>query len=164
MIKITNKKRKCNPEHEQVLIEGKHVDKTIAPLLKLIWKHGIETTNSCGNNHPAKKFRELKGMKKTGGYVWIEFLSMRHLTKFLNLVAKYPSKNEYQGSMYQRIIGYSNEESNWKYNLNIHDWGVKEILLDDTIIPKFTGKHDIDFVCDVRFDKKEIFEIMKALK
>ena len=145
-------KRRCNPrDHEQVSVNGKLVDKGIAPLLKLIWKHKIETTNSCEDNQP--------------GLIWIEFLNMKNLTKFLNLIAKYPNKNEvFWKTMYSRIMGNSDEKDNWKYDIHPINWGVDEEIVDDEAIETFSGKHDIDFTISVRFSKKEVPEIMKALK
>jgi hypothetical protein len=50
------------------------IDKNIAPLLTLMWKHGIRTKNCCEDS-----------LGKPG-YVWIEFLSSIDFNKFAYIV------------------------------------------------------------------------------
>lgn len=164
MIRLTknkNKKftRKHNPEHEQVLIEGKYVDKGIANLLKLIWSKGIKTVNSCEENKP--------------GIIWIQFQSINDLNKFLNRIARYPKGHgeNFWDTMYGRMMNLSNEKENWNYDMVIPvNYGVEEKLIKNSksssgyeAIETFTGKHDIDFNPSLRFPKKDLTEIMRNL-
>lgn len=148
--KSKNRKKFTGDGHKQILTEGKYIDKGIATLLQAIWKHGIRTTNSCEENQP--------------GIVWIEFLTIGELNKFLNLIAVYPKKNEiFWKTLYSRIISNS-EKDNWKYNINIIDWGVDVKIVGDEAISTFKGKHNLDFTASVRFPKSDLKEILKRLK
>lgn len=66
-----------NVRHKTVdlLYKGRYlipIDENIAPLIKEIWKSGINTCNSCENNKL--------------DHVWIEFASMSDFDKFIQIV------------------------------------------------------------------------------
>ena len=93
--------------------EGQNVriDRDIAHLMSLMWRLGIETSNSCHahcsflcrcKNKKAKDkngevFHKKVLTKNCHNNVWITFPSTRSLEQFLNIVAEY---SEEDGSMY----------------------------------------------------------------
>ena len=62
------------------------VDKQIAPLIKEMWKAGIETYQSCQDNPP--------------GWIWIQFMSSHELEKFLSIIGDYADT---LGSLHDRM-------------------------------------------------------------
>ncbi|MBI3410992.1 MAG: hypothetical protein HY040_21880 [Planctomycetes bacterium] len=63
-----------------------NIDRKLAPLIRELWKAGIETTMSCEETEP--------------GIAWIEFADVDNLATFLDTVTKYEPGND---TLYNRI-------------------------------------------------------------
>jgi hypothetical protein len=90
-------------EHKQVRIrcygQDAYVDEGIAPLIKEMWRAGIETCMSC--------------QEGAYGFVWLHFLFPDDAIRFLNIVAEYDPDPD---SLYHRML--ANDVDNphsWKY-------------------------------------------------
>jgi hypothetical protein len=93
-----------NTKHKQVFFCVRdmeaEVDEGIAPVIKALWEHGIETTMSCQEDE--------------WGMVWIQFPPDADLTAFIETVAIYePGAN----SLYSRAIPYlaGAEPPSWEF-------------------------------------------------
>jgi hypothetical protein len=107
------KEREDLIEHKQTAILDPasnmmiEVDEGIAPLLQIIWNHGIITTNSCQENKP--------------GIIWIEFLAAEDAEAFLTRVVSGldPINNpRADNCLYSRIAGAN---GGWQYTAHPHD-------------------------------------------
>ena len=97
-------------QHKTVIVEEGEwkakIDERLAPLIRAIWKAGIETTMCCQEFHR--------------GIAWIAFASADDLTAFLNLVGIYESGDD---TLYNRI-NYRNGAISaplWEYFVNVGD-------------------------------------------
>ncbi len=76
------------------------VDKSIAPLIDLIWKAGIETTDSCIRH---SHFRKRPGFRfECIPRTWIAFRSSEDAERFMKIVM---SRLDPDDEMYKRING-----------------------------------------------------------
>jgi hypothetical protein len=75
---VTSSQRRPTEEHPSVELIGPdgdvvRIDREIAPLIHWLWHNGMETFNSCQDNH---------------GYVWIEF-GVHSAEAFLDHIKEY---------------------------------------------------------------------------
>lgn len=95
--------------HSAVIVEvgpwRAEIDEALAPLIREIWKAGIETEMSCQETEP--------------GIAWIEFASVEHLCRFLNAAVYHERESD---SLYKRSqqLG-SGSTPMWEYTFNLMD-------------------------------------------
>jgi hypothetical protein len=129
------------------------VDVEIAPLIKELWRAGVDTVMSCQDN--------------TAGRVWIQFFSSQSLERFLNIVGEY---EEGEGSLYDRIQSADDcttrpDRGGWWYSLcpsdvacdeeDDHD---EEAGADEWLEPQFAA------CLSVRFPRADLPTVLQRLK
>lgn len=99
--------------HKTVVVEYKdkkaNIDVKIAPLIKEMWKAGIDTSMSCQNSD---------------GKVWIEFEDIEHMCDFLNIISLMDSA----GEGLRHKIDISSGDSGWDFDLHIADLHGPDLL------------------------------------
>jgi len=129
------------------------VDRSIAPLIKEIWKAGIFTLNSCQENRP--------------GIIWIAFFSVLDAEAFLNIVARY---EEGIDTLYNRIRQawthyHGGIPGAWEYDVLPTDFSVDQHFLEDGSIDETcTGPSEFIFTMSVRFPKRDYPILLKRMK
>jgi len=111
------------------------IDEMIAPLIGLIWQHGLHTNNSCQDNVPH-------------GYIWIAFDTSNHLKTFLKLIFKGENSarfNEWKTSMSTCpiIVGEYSEA-------NLANDSDTELTPEELLIC------DFHVCCSVRFQQSDL--------
>ena len=94
------------------------IDEDLAPLIREIWKAGIETLMSCQETEP--------------GIAWIEFDSIPELLRFLDLITTYePGVDTLYNRIHHQLTGPMSAPT-WEYQLNLMDMfeGQEEQLID----------------------------------
>jgi hypothetical protein len=101
--------------HEAVTVRvgdrKEDIDKMLAPLIRELWRAGIETMMSCQETEP--------------DIAWIEFNTVEDFERFLNLVADY---EEGVDTLYNRINNQLTGALSapcWEYQVNVFDCGFK---------------------------------------
>ena len=112
-------------DHKQVRVKyrGKFikVDEGIAPLLKAIWKLGIETTLSCQENRD--------------GIAWIEFATAEDAKAFIDIVSHRHDSDPH--SLYNRIAGeWCDDDAKepplfWEFSTSPHDLNKERSSTDE---------------------------------
>jgi hypothetical protein len=92
--------------YDNLIVE---VDEGLAPLLTVIWKHGIDTCLSCEENFP--------------GIAWIMFDTAYDAEKFLNLVFVRNRKKPFWETMDGRITECGKD--NWEYSVCVDNLSSK---------------------------------------
>lgn len=97
--------------HPTIIVEvgswREEIDVALAPLIREIWKAGIETMMSCQEVEP--------------GIAWIAFPAVEELFHFLNLVTRYEPEVD---TLYNRIHHQRTGPMSapvWDYQLNLMD-------------------------------------------
>lgn len=125
------------------------VDKQIAPLIKGMWKAGIETYQSCQDN-PA-------------GWVWIQFMSSHELEKFLSIVGDYQaalgSLHDRMRHGYDRVVGP--RVGQWRYVVVAHDLAVDEVDTEaDGVQEICVGPPDFMILIGVHFPHADYSQVL----
>ena len=147
----------ASTRHEKVRVrhgsQKADVDKQIAPLIREMWKAGIETYQSCQDN-PA-------------GWVWIQFESNHELQRFLNIVGDYEPA---LGSMHDRIRhGYDRltgpRVGQWRYVVTVDDFAVEEVDTDGgSVQESYAGLPDFRALIAVHFPHYDLVEVLKRMR
>jgi len=121
--------------HPAVIVEvgpwREEIDEALVPLIREIWKAGIETFMSCQEMDP--------------GIAWIEFPSVEELFRFLNMVTRYEPGVD---TLYNRINHQRTGPMSapvWEYQLNLMDIfeGQEEQVIDGLVC--FEGMASVYF-------------------
>jgi hypothetical protein len=107
------------PNHKQVRVKANgqaaYVDEGIAPLIKEIWRAGIQTIMSC--------------QKGAYGFVWLNFVDTEDAGEFLNIVAEYSRDSD---SLYKRMFGRDAENpKSWIYKFHAEDYNLVQYLNEE---------------------------------
>ena len=101
----------CSREHSTVTVTvgdwSAEIDVDIAPLIREIWKAGIETMMSCQEALP--------------GIAWIEFPEVKEILRFLNMVTLFEPGID---TLYNRInptLTGAKSAPDWEYQFNLLD-------------------------------------------
>lgn len=127
------------------------IDEEIAPLIRELWKAGIDTSNSCQETRP--------------GIVWIEFATAEDAARFLNVVAEYEEGAE---GLYARITGRwggcEHSSPPWEYDALPEDLGLVEAFLDDDEIDEWhEGEVEFRFSMSVRFPRSDFPAVLARM-
>lgn len=127
------------------------IDEEIAPLIRELWRAGIDTLNSCQENRP--------------GIVWVQFATADDAAMFLNVVAEY---DEEPDGLYARITGRSDRCEHspppWDYHALPEDLGLIEAFLDDDEIDEWhEGESEFLFNMSVRFPRCDFPAVLARL-
>lgn len=105
------KKSADSRPHPTVLVEvgdkSERIDVELAPLIREMWRAGINTVMSCQNCFE--------------GCAWIEFDSAEELTRFFGMIVYY---EPHENSLYRRITRTQRDldaELSWEFELHVHD-------------------------------------------
>ena len=129
------------------------VDKAIAPLIREMWRAGIETYQSC-QDRPA-------------GYVWIQFDSSHELERFLNIIGDYEAAH---GSLHYRMRhGYDclggRRVGQWHYVVGAYDLAVDEVNTEAGGVQEIcVGPPDFMVLIAVHFPHADLPQVLKRLK
>lgn len=113
------------------------IDKDISHMISLMWKLGIDTSNSCqaACAYDCKcRYKNGGNEKKRAGcnnHVWIAFPSSRELEKFMNIVAKFePTNDKHEWTMYDHVQGYGRPcgEPSWLFSFAMSNHGEKKVI------------------------------------
>ena len=131
------------PHHEKTILkhngEDIPIDNLIVPLIKQIWKAGINTIQSCEDNNPEN-------------YIWLEFVSPKDGKKFLRIIRK--TKNE---SLKERMHMDFEGENQWYYKCILDDTSTYDEAFDP-------AEWKLSLLFSVRFPQKDLKKVMKQLK
>jgi hypothetical protein len=140
-------------KHEAVLVrEGDmeaEIDVKIAPLVREIWRAGIETYMSC--------------QEDGFGLVWLEFPGEKELLSFLGIVVD--RYEEGRDSLYNRSVGefcptYPN--SSWEFDMRPLDYALHDECGDEEVWHE--GEPDIAFLHSVRFPPADLPLLLRRLR
>jgi hypothetical protein len=132
-----------NGYHKMVVVEYRGlsawIDEGIAPLIRELWRAGIDTVMSCEENRP--------------GWMWIEFAHATGAEEFLSIVARYETGID---TLYNRIRhGWDPGEGDllgqWEYDALPTDLAVTETEKDGYIEESCSGRSRFLFTFSVRF-------------
>src|SRR5262249_18565268 len=138
--------------HKAIVLKVGHqeaeIDKLLVPLIRQIWKAGIETIMSCQEVEP--------------GICWIEF-EPDQLEKFLNIIAKYEDGAD---TLYNRIVGEltgPKSAPEWVYLFSPHNYAIDP---DDPDSYDASGPYLGAFylAADVYFPQSDLPVLLKRLK
>jgi hypothetical protein len=121
------------------------IDTLLAPLIREIWKSGINTVMSCQETEP--------------GIAWIEFEAVDDLVHFLNIVAEY---EEGVDTLYNRInfrLTGPKSAPDWQYQANLLDCGF--IPEEDD---RYEGAPDFLVTVSVYFPQSDLSVLLTRLK
>jgi len=127
------------------------IDTAIAPLIREIWKVGIDTFMSC--------------QEDGWGKVWICFPDLVDLVRFLNIVARYEPGTE---TIYNRMnpqLLCSDSKPAWDYELHPND---SALLLsesgDEQEAAAYDGPADFFFTLSLRFPPCDLPTVLSRLR
>ena len=129
------------------------VDKQIAPLIKQMWKAGIETYQSCQDNPP--------------GWVWIQFASSHELERFLSIIGDYEaalgSLHDRMRHGYDRIAGP--RVGQWHYVVVADDLAVDEVDTEAGDTQEIcVGPPDFMLLIGVHFPHADLPQVFRRMK
>lgn len=134
-------------EHKQVRVqvndEVAKIDQGIAPLIRELWRAGIETVNSCQENKP--------------GIMWIEFLTPQDANRFLQIVINYDDDE-----LYGRMTSNDLEPWAWQYDLLVNDAGPEFVRDYDSGEP--SKRPFVVFSVSVRFPVSDYRAVLERMK
>jgi hypothetical protein len=156
------------PEHLQIKVahpdgDEIEVDEKIAPFLKLLWEHDIDTELSCQDN-------PVRGNDR----VWINFRKAKDATKFVELAVSRPDPEFELDSLYNRAyIHYMSEKWLWckledikqsKITHKLWDWscGLADFGFDSWG-EEFVGPSEPVISVSVRFPFSDIEQLTKNI-
>lgn len=146
----TEPKRKHKATRVTVGDTSEDIDAAIAPLVRALWKSGVETTMSC----------QCDGW----GYVWIEFPTQGDVVSFLNAVGRFePGRN----SMYARMGQWwrsDDPDRDWVYEVHPSDWAYDICAAEDPNSEAHAGEPDFDFTFSVRLPQCDLGTVTKRMK
>jgi hypothetical protein len=119
------------------------IDEKIADLIFNLWKLGYKTTNSCQDNYI---YDNTYGKKVH--FVWIEFASPAHATKFVKKYVK------------ESVSKLGDVESDWLININVYNSNSDYIEENDEVVD--LHPFNLQFPTSVRFPIKRLPSVMKA--
>lgn len=126
------------------------IDEEIAPLIRELWKAGIDTFNSCQENRP--------------GIVWVQFATADDAARFLNVVTEY---DEEPDGLYARVTGRwdgcEHSAPPWEYDALPEDLGLVETFLDDEIDEWHEGEVEFRFTMSVRFPRSDFPAVLARM-
>ncbi|HEY1600287.1 MAG TPA: hypothetical protein VGG64_11835 [Pirellulales bacterium] len=123
------------------------IDEPIAPLIREIWRAGIETVMSC--------------QEDGWGRIWIEFGDVQAGQRFLNMVAQYESG---VGNLYHRMHPrWSSDDDSWWYEVHVNDFALQEDPFDEKSVG-YEGPSDFYFAFCVRFPPADLPEVIRRLQ
>jgi len=129
------------------------IDKQIAPLIKEMWKSGIETYQSCEDNPP--------------GWVWIQFTSSHELERFLSIIGDYEAA---LGAMHDRMhYGYDRvvgpRVGQWRYVVVADDLAVDEVDTEVGGVQEIcVGPPDFMILIAVHFPHTDLPQVLGRMK
>jgi hypothetical protein len=149
--------------------ESVEVDEKLAPFIKTLWAHGIDTMMSCQDN------------PEGSGRIWINFLSVYAAQRFLKLAVPHPSNAEEfpPESLYNRVYSYWFPDA-WlrgneaEYNKSVIDYGLWDwtthlsdlnfVTGDEETTEHFREPHPWpEFDISVRFPFKDVEELTQNI-
>ncbi len=127
------------------------IDEEIVPLVRELWRAGIETVNSCQENRP--------------GIIWIQFATTDDAANFLDIVAEY---EEGEDTLYNRAMGrWDGGEfpaSDWDYAALPEDRGLVEGFTEDDEVEEWhEGLTDAFFSVSVRFPRSDFPAVLARM-
>ncbi len=123
------------------------IDEKIAPLIREMWKAGIETLNSCEENQP--------------GIIWVQIASSEGCALFLDIISRYADSDESE-FLYRRVL--QRKSRNWEYALHPKDYSLDEWLDDDVVNESHSGVPDFGFSVSVRFPVTDLPILVERLR
>jgi len=129
------------------------IDEQIAPLIKQMWKAGINTCQSCEDS-PA-------------GWVRIQFPSSFELEEFLNAIGDYDDKI---GSLHDRLCrGYDRiawpRVAQWRYEVIVADLAIDEIETESGEYQEvYTPPPAFAMWIDLYFPFNDLGDVLKRIK
>lgn len=143
--------------HEMVFVHWNdkqaYIDRTIAPLIRELWKADIPTINSCEEVRP--------------GWVWIQFPATTFAEAFLDSTARYDDglddlyyriRREWTSNNRREIAGA------WKYEVYPQDLTVDETELEAKGDEACLGPSHFVFVTSVFFPQSDLPIILAHMK
>lgn len=136
-----------NEKHRTVKVQvggmEAEIDEEIAPLIRELWKAGIDTLNCCQENRP--------------GIIWVQFATAEDTAAFLDIVAEY---DEEPDGLYARITGRwdgcEHSPPPWDYHALPEDLALVEADPDDDEGEEWhQGEPDFLFLMSVRFPRND---------
>jgi len=133
--------------------QSAEIDEQIAPLIKEMWKAGINTCQSCEDS-PA-------------GWVRIQFFSSFEVEMFLNAIGDFDDKI---GSLHDRLCrGYDRiawpRVAQWRYEIIVADLAVEEIETDGGGVQEVcTAPPEFAMWIDVYFPFDDLADVLKRIK
>lgn len=127
------------------------IDEEIVPLVRELWRAGIETVNSCQGNRP--------------GIIWIQFATTDDAANFLDIVAEY---EEGKDTLYNRAMGrWDGGEfpvTFWDYAALPEDRGLVEGFTEDDEVEEWhEGLTDAFFSVSVRFPRSDFPTVLARM-
>lgn len=109
------------------------IDRDIVRLISLMWKLGIDTSNSCQATcaYDCKCRPNYRKWKTCNQHVWIAFPSSRDIEKFMNIVAKFEMTNDkHEWTMYDHVQGYGRKlgQPSWLFSFCMANHGEKKVI------------------------------------
>jgi hypothetical protein len=129
------------------------VDKQIAPLVKEMWKAGIETYQSCQDSPP--------------GWVWIQFMSSHELERFLSIIGDYEaalgSLHDRMRHSYDRLAGP--QVGQWRYVVVADDLAIDEVDTEAGDVQEIcVGPPNFMLLIAVHFPHTDLAEVRRRMK
>ncbi len=121
------------------------IDVMLVPLIREMWKAGIETEECCQDL--------ILDEEKNIGKVFISFPNIREIRDFLSIISDNRDIDKPE-SLYRRILGCSEEQNIWSY----------DIFLEDGGLMTKTGNTDFEFASCVLFSQSDIKEATRRLR